>query len=342
MKILVTGGCGFIGSHTVVALINEGFEPIIVDDFSNSERFILERLEKITQKKLKLYEGDCCDIDFMDKIFSENTDIRGIIHFAAYKSVPESVANPLKYYTSNLTSLCNLLKVSQKYSVSNLIFSSSCTVYGVPDHMPVTEETPGKPANSPYGNTKKICEDIIKDYVAVNDYKTYVLRYFNPIGAHPSGEIGELPIGVPTNLVPFITQTAIGKREKLVIFGNDYATKDGTNIRDFIDVCDLANAHVKALRHLISIASKKHLDFFNIGTGNGCSVLEAVVAFEKATQVKLNYVFGQRRAGDVEAIYADVEKAEKMLGWKAETTLEQSLVNAWHWEKHLKELGLGN
>ncbi|MFQ3574878.1 MAG: UDP-glucose 4-epimerase GalE [Cytophagales bacterium] len=340
MKILVTGGCGFIGSHTVVALVEEGFEPILVDDFSNSERFILQRLEKITKRKLKLYEGDCCDIDFMEKIFSENRDMQGIIHFAAYKSVPESVANPLKYYVSNLTSLCNILKVSHQFSVTNLIFSSSCTVYGIPDQLPVTEETPTKPANSPYGNTKKICEDILKDFVAVNDLKTYILRYFNPIGAHPSGEIGELPIGVPGNLVPFITQTAIGKRDKLVIFGKDYATKDGTNIRDFIDVCDLALAHVKAVKHLISIQSPKHLDVFNIGTGNGCSVLEAVEAFEKANQLKLNYVFGERRAGDVEAIFANVEKAEKTLNWKSTTTLEKSMENAWRWEKHLKELEL--
>jgi UDP-glucose 4-epimerase len=336
MKILVTGGCGFIGSHTVISLIEEGFDPIIIDNFSNSERFIHQQLEKITNSKIVLHEGDCSNLNFLNQVFKNHPDLKGIIHFAAYKSVPESVIDPLKYYIANINSLCYVLLASHHHGVNNLIFSSSCTVYGIPDQLPVTEETPTKPANSPYGNTKKICEDIIFDFSAVNPYRAYILRYFNPIGAHPSGLIGELPIGVPGNLVPFITQTAIGKREKLVIFGKDYQTKDGTNIRDFIDICDLAHAHVIALKHLINSKKESHVDIFNIGTGQGHSVQEVVDTFEKVNQIKLKYEYGLRRPGDVEAIYANVDKAKKILGWKAKTSLEESLRNAWRWEKNLR------
>jgi UDP-glucose 4-epimerase len=334
-KILVTGGAGFIGSHTVVALHNAGYEAVIVDDFSNSEKFILDRLLQITGKSFKCYEADCADEVAMEKVFKEEKSFAGVIHFAAYKSVPESVADPLKYYSKNIGSLCVVLKLMKQYNVNNLIFSSSCTVYGQPDQYPVTEETPQKPANSPYGNTKKICEDILRDFVAVDDLKTIALRYFNPIGAHPSGLIGELPKGVPTNLIPFITQTAIGIRGQLTVFGDDYNTPDGTNVRDFIDVNDLAQAHVKAIEYLSSLQDAKLFDTLNVGTGNGVTVLQVVKAFEKVNDLKLNYKIGPRRSGDVEAIYATVDKAEQKLKWSCVVPLEDSLKHAWNWEKAL-------
>lgn len=335
MKILVTGGAGFIGSHTVVALHRAGIEPIIVDDFSNSEKFVIDRLNEITGKKLKIYEEDCADESAMEKLFQVEKNISGVIHFAAYKSVPESVINPLKYYSKNIGSLCVILKLMKKYEVENLIFSSSCTVYGQPDVYPVTEDTPQKPASSPYGNTKKICEDIIRDFVAVNNLKTIALRYFNPIGAHPSGLIGELPKGVPTNLVPFITQTAVGLRDELTIFGNDYNTPDGTNVRDFIDVNDLADAHVKSYEYLVKSTQSKLYDTLNVGTGNGVTVLQVVKAFEETNQLALNYKIGPRRDGDVEAIYANVDKAKNLLNWECKVALNDSLKNAWNWEKAL-------
>ncbi len=338
MKVLVTGGAGFIGSHTVVELSNAGFEPIIVDNFANSEKSVLEGIEKILHKRVNSYEADCTDSAAMDKIFSENKGIVGVIHFAAHKSVPESVNNPLKYYSDNISSLCVLLRLMKKHELNNLIFSSSCTVYGVPDILPVTEETPIKPANSPYGNTKKICEDIIKDFIQTNDFKALALRYFNPIGAHPSSLIGELPIGVPTNLVPFVTQTAAGVRSQLTIFGNDYDTTDGTNIRDFIDVVDLAVAHVRALQFLLNKSDNKLYDVFNLGTGTGASVLEVVKTFEAANHIQINYKIGPRRDGDVEQIYANVAKANTVLGWKTEVSLEESLRKAWNWEKRIRQI----
>lgn len=332
MKILVTGGAGFIGSHTVVALHKAGYEAVIVDDFSNSERFILDRLQRIIGKRPKAYEIDCADEASMEKLFQSEKDLAGVIHFAAYKSVPESVSDPLKYYSKNIGSLCVVLKLMKKYAVNHLIFSSSCTVYGQPDVYPVTEETPQKPATSPYGNTKKICEDILNDYVQVNDLKTIALRYFNPIGAHPSGLIGELPKGVPTNLVPFITQTAIGIRQQLTVFGNDYNTPDGSNVRDFIDVNDLADAHVKSIEYLAKVDQARLFDTLNVGTGNGVTVLQVVKAFEEVNDLQLNYQVGPRRSGDVEAIYATVDKAEQLLKWSCKVPLKDSLKYAWNWE----------
>ncbi|MCS6794424.1 MAG: UDP-glucose 4-epimerase GalE [Raineya sp.] len=335
MQILVTGGLGFIGSHTVVALAEQGFTPIIVDNLSNSEFFIKERIEQIIGKAVKFYETDCNDLQAMEKIFQENA-LQGIIHFAAYKAVGESVAEPLKYYENNLFSLINLLKLMQKYAVQKLVFSSSCTVYGQAEKLPVDESTPTLPAFSPYGNTKQIGEEILQDVVRSNaDLQIISLRYFNPIGAHPSALIGELPRGVPNNLVPYITQTAIGKRSILNVFGNDYPTPDGTCIRDFIHVCDLAEAHVKALEFLQQ-QNGSFIDFINIGTGKGNSVLEVIKTFEQVSGKKLPYQFVPRRSGDVTAIYADVSKAEKVLGWKAKRTLADALADAWRWEQTIR------
>lgn len=334
MKILVTGGAGFIGSHTVVELINAGYEPIIIDNFNNSEKTVLKGLKKILKRPVKYYEKDCNDAKALEQICKKE-NIEGIIHFAAYKAVGESVEKPLKYYENNIGSTLKVLEVMLKLGIKNLVFSSSCTVYGQPDQIPVTEDTPRKPAASPYGNTKTICEDILRDTItAGNPLKIIALRYFNPIGAHPSAQIGELPRGVPGNLVPFITQTAIGIRQKLTIFGNDYDTSDGTNVRDFIHVVDLAKAHVSALK-LLSNQQNNYYDVFNIGTGRGNTVLEIVKAFEKVNKVKLNYEIGPRRAGDVEKIYGSVEKSEKLMGWKTEKTLEDSVRDAWKWEKKI-------
>lgn len=333
-KILVTGGTGFIGSHTVVELHNAGYEPVIIDNFNNSNPSVLDGIKAITGKSFTFYEGDCNDKTIFKTIFSEHK-IEGIIHFAAYKAVGESVANPLKYYYNNLHSLVVLLESMLESKVNNLVFSSSCTVYGQPDKLPVTEDAPVKLAESPYGNTKQVSEEIIKDTCFANkDLRAISLRYFNPIGAHPSAKIGELPIGVPGNLVPFITQTAIGLREKLTVFGNDFNTPDGSCVRDYIHVVDLAKAHVKAIE-LIDKKETGHYDFFNIGTGNGSTVLEVVSTFERVANQKLNYTIGNRRAGDVEKVYAAVDKSTKELGWKTELSLETALEDAWRWQQQL-------
>jgi len=335
-KILVTGGAGFIGSHTVVELHNAGYEPVIIDNYNNSNPGVLEGIKAITGKSFTFYEGDCNDPTIFKTIFAEHK-IDGIIHFAAYKAVGESVANPLKYYYNNIHSLVNLLENMLATKVNNLVFSSSCTVYGQPDKLPVTEDAPVKLAESPYGNTKQVSEEIIKDTCFANkDLRAISLRYFNPIGAHPSAEIGELPLGVPSNLVPFITQTAIGLREKLTVFGNDFNTPDGSCVRDYIHVVDLAKAHVKAFE-LLDKKENGHYDFFNIGTGNGSSVLEVVNTFERISNQKLNYSIGSRRAGDVEKVYAAIDKSSKLLGWKTELSLEKALEDAWRWQKKINK-----
>ncbi|MFT4030973.1 MAG: UDP-glucose 4-epimerase GalE [Siphonobacter sp.] len=335
MNILVTGGAGFIGSHTVVELIGAGFEPIIIDNFSNSEESVLQRLESILGRSVKCYSADCNNLDLLTNIFKEE-NIQGIIHFAASKAVGESVEKPLLYYRNNISALVTLLEAMTATGVSNLVFSSSCTVYGQPEQVPVTEDTPVQPAASPYGNTKQVGEEIIRDTVASGaNLKALALRYFNPIGAHPSALIGELPRGVPANLVPYMTQTAAGLREKLMVFGKDYPTADGTCIRDFIHVVDLAKAHVKALELLIDQSASNYYDYFNIGTGQGTSVLKLITTFEKVTGIDLNYEFAPRRVGDVMEVYADVSKSTGKLGWKAKKTLEESLADAWRWQEAL-------
>ncbi|MCX2744559.1 UDP-glucose 4-epimerase GalE [Mangrovivirga sp. M17] len=338
-KILVTGGAGYIGSHTVVELINGGYEPVIIDDFSNSDPAVISQLEKITGKSVTFYALDCNNPDNLSKIFREHPEVTGVIHFAAFKAVGESVSEPLKYYKNNIGSLVTLLESMVKYNISNLVFSSSCTVYGQPDELPVKEESAKKQAESPYGNTKAVCEEILQDSFNANiPIRSMALRYFNPIGAHPSSLIGELPKGVPNNLVPFVTQTAAGWRKQLTIFGDDYDTKDGTCVRDYIHVVDLANAHVKALNYLEGIQNDKtHFEAVNIGTGNGNSVKEVVDTFEKVNNTSLNYKYGDRRPGDVEKVYADASTAEKVLGWKAEKSLEEALKDAWNWQKTLKK-----
>ena len=333
-KIIVTGGAGYIGSHTVVELFNTGYEPIVIDNFANAEKRTLEGIRQITGKQVKVYEGDCNDGSFLSKLFEQESSINGIIHFAAYKAVGESVRDPLKYYRNNIVSSLALLELMPGFGIKNFVFSSSCTVYGEPDKLPVTEATPKQPAESPYGNTKQICEEIIEDTVKSGALiKAIPLRYFNPIGAHPTAAIGELPLGVPNNLVPFVTQTAAGLREKLTVFGDDYNTPDGTCIRDYIHVVDLAKAHVKALKYLDKQPEDQFYDVFNIGTGKGNSVMEVIKTFERVNNLKLNYVIGPRRSGDVEQVYADVSKAENHLQWKAELDLEQSLRDAWRWQQ---------
>ncbi len=337
-NILVTGGAGYIGSHVVVRLHEEGYNPIILDNFSNSEKSVLNRLFTITGKTFTCYEGDVLDSILLNKIFSEN-HIEGIIHFAAKKAVGESVADPLKYYKNNVSGLVTVLEAMLESKVINLVFSSSCTVYGEPDKLPVTETSPKKPASSPYGNTKQIGEEILEDTVNSGAHlKTVALRYFNPIGAHPSSEIGELPLGVPNNLVPFITQTAAGIREKITVFGNDYNTTDGTCIRDYIHVMDLADAHVQCIKLLESSTESSLFDVINIGTGDGNTVLEVIKAFEETTGVKLNYELGPRRAGDVEKVYAQVDKSQKLLKWKTKCTLEDSMRDAWNWQKRISNI----
>jgi UDP-glucose 4-epimerase len=336
-KILVTGGAGYIGSHTVVELIEAGYEPVIIDNFSNSEESALEGISAIVGRSVTCHRIDCTDAAALRSVFEQEQDIAGIIHFAAYKAVGESVEQPLKYYHNNVGSLVALLQVMEEYKVYNLVFSSSCTVYGIPEKLPVTEQTPVQKANSPYGNTKKICEEILTDLAnsGNSNTKSIALRYFNPIGAHPSAKIGELPLGVPSNLVPFITQTAAGIREQLTIFGNDYDTPDGTNIRDYVHVVDLAKAHVVAVERMLQ-NKVQDIEFFNVGTGRGNTVLEAVQAFERATGVKLNYKIGPRRAGDVPKIYADVTKATEVLGFKTTSTLEEAMKSAWDWQLSLQ------
>ena len=334
-KILVTGGSGYIGSHTLLDLIGNGFEVISVDNNSRSNNKLLEGVEKISGKKIKNYKVDLCDFDDTHAIFAENDDIAGVIHFAAFKAVGESVEKPLLYYHNNLTSLINLLRCIEEYKIPYFVFSSSCTVYGNPDSIPVTEETPQKLAESPYGSTKQMGELIIQEFARKSTTQCILLRYFNPAGAHPSALIGELPLDKPQNLTPVITQVAIGKIPQLTVFGNDYQTRDGSCVRDFIHVCDLAHAHTLALKFLLDKKNKSACEVFNLGTGNGITVLEAIQAFEKVNDIKLNYIIGPRREGDVIAIYANKDKAEKELGWVPMFSLEQIMESAWKWEKQL-------
>lgn len=338
-QILVTGGTGYIGSHTVVELQEKGFDVVIVDDLSNSQIEVLDNIEKITGIRPAFEQFDLSERDLTDSFFQKYPNIDAIIHFAAFKAVGESVQKPLDYYRNNLGSLMNLLECMNKYKVPHMVFSSSCTVYGQPEVLPVTEQTPRKEAESPYGNTKAICEDIMRDYCKANQSVNCIaLRYFNPIGAHPTALIGELPVGVPNNLVPFITQTAAGLRDELSIFGDDYDTEDGTAIRDYINVVDLAKAHVVAIDRMLNGKSKANYEYFNVGTGSGYSVMQLVKAFIKVTGVELNYKVVGRRAGDIEKIWADTTYGNNELGWKAEKTLEETLASAWAWEKNVRGL----
>lgn len=331
-KILVTGGCGFIGSHTVVELIQNGYEPVIVDSLENSEEFIHGNLQELTKKTISFYKVNCLDFESLRKVFLKE-NFHGVIHFAAYKSVGESVNNPLKYYQNNIQSLVNILKLCDEFRIHDFVFSSSCTVYGNPPTVCVTEETPLGKSESAYSSTKQICELLIHDHCKSNRHiRTVMLRYFNPVGAHPSAMIGELPIGVPSNLVPYITQTAAGKRERLTIYGNDYPTPDGTCVRDYIHVSDIASAHVLALQKLNSMSSFPEV--YNLGTGKGNTVMQVVKTFESVTGKPLNYYIGPRRPGDVISIYADNTKAINFLGWKCKYTLEDCLRHSWEWEKN--------
>ena len=338
-QVLVTGGTGYIGSHTVVELQAVGFDVVIIDDLSNSSADVVDNIEKISGIRPAFEEFNLLDSVKLEAFFEKYSKIEAIIHFAAFKAVGESVAKPLAYYRNNLVSLMNILDCMSKYKIPNLVFSSSCTVYGQPDQLPVTEDTPKKDAESPYGNTKAIAEEVLRDVVKVTpDIKVIALRYFNPVGAHPSALIGELPSGVPNNLVPFITQTAAGIRQQLSVFGNDYNTPDGSCIRDYINVVDLAKAHVVAINRLLNNSNTDRYEYFNIGTGTGASVLEVVNTFEEATGVKVNYKIVDRRAGDIEKIYADTTRANTVLGWKAETSLYDTLLSAWNWEKKLRNI----
>lgn len=340
--ILVTGGTGFIGSHTTVELQEAGYDVVIVDNLSNSKIEVLDGIEKITGIRPAFEEVNLEDKEATERVFQKYPNIEGIIHFAASKAVGESVEKPLMYYRNNVVSLINLLEMMPKYNVKGIIFSSSCTVYGQPnqENLPVTEDAPHQKATSPYGNTKEINEQIIYDYIHSGAaIKSIVLRYFNPIGAHPTAHIGELPNGVPNNLIPFVTQTAMGIREQLTIFGNDYSTEDGTCIRDYIYVVDLAKAHVAAMARVLDKETDK-IEYFNIGTGSGNSTLEIVTTFEKATGVKVNWKFGPRREGDIEKIWGDCTKANTVLGWKADTPLEDVLASAWKWQQKLRDDGV--
>lgn len=335
-KILVTGGCGYIGVHTIVDLIQNGYEVVSIDNNVRSNPAILKGAEEITGQSIKNYAIDLCDLEATNIVFKENPDISGIIHFAAYKAVGESVEKPLMYFENNLTSLVNILKCATEFNVKHFVFSSSCTVYGSPDAIPVTEETPQKPAESPYGATKQMGEVIVTDTAKATDMQAILLRYFNPVGAHPSILIGEMPIGRPANLVPAITQTAIGKLPAMNVMGTDYATRDGSCVRDYIHVSDIAHAHTLALDFLEKGQSKKKTDIFNLGTGDGYTVLEVIHAFEKVSGVKLNYVLGPRRPGDVVAIYANNSKAKEELQWIPQYDLDQMMTSAWQWEVKLK------
>lgn len=335
--VLVSGGAGYIGSHTAVELVEAGYDVVIADNLSNSDLRAVEGVRQITGVDVPFVEVDCCDREALARDLFERYSFDSVIHFAAFKAVGESVQKPLEYYRNNLTSLMNIIELMRRYGRHNILFSSSCTVYGEPDQQPVTERTPRKPATSPYGNTKTMCEDILRDAVnAYGDIKGIALRYFNPIGAHPSALIGELPRGVPQNLVPYITQTAAGVRECLSVFGNDYPTPDGSNIRDYIDVVDLARAHVVAIARLIEEKNKDAYEIFNVGTGNGVSVLELVHRFEEANNLKLNYKIANRRAGDIIAIWADPTLANEELGWHATRNLDDTLRSAWAWEKRVR------
>lgn len=336
MKVLVTGGLGFIGSHTVVELQNQGFDVVIVDDLSNSSLTVLDGISKITGKIPAFEKMDLREKDKVQDFFKRHTDISGVIHFAASKAVGESVENPLLYYENNICSLVYLLQELQKKEQANFIFSSSCTVYGQAEKMPITEDAPVQQAMSPYGNTKQIGEEIVSDVTKVSGVNAILLRYFNPIGAHPSAEIGELPIGVPQNLVPFITQTGIGLRKELSVFGNDYPTPDGTCIRDYIHVVDLAKAHVVALQRLTQKRNAAKVETFNVGTGTGSSVLEVIQTFEKVSGHKLPYKIVGRREGDITEAYANTDKANTVLGWKSISTLDEALASAWKWEQKIR------
>ena len=340
--ILVTGGTGFIGSHTTVELQEAGYDVVIVDNLSNSKIEVIDGIEQITGKRPAFEQVDCCDLTALEGVFSKYPGIEGIIHFAASKAVGESVEKPLLYYRNNINSLINLLELMPKYDVKGIIFSSSCTVYGQPseENLPVTEEAPIQKALSPYGNTKQINEEIIQDYIHSGaKIKSVILRSFNPIGAHPTALIGELPLGVPMNLIPFVTQTAIGIRKELKVFGNDYNTPDGTCIRDYIYVVDLAKAHVAAMTRVLEKETDP-VEIFNIGTGRGLSTLEVVEGFEKATGVKLNWTFAPRREGDIEKVWGNVDKANTVLGWKADTPIEDVLASAWKWQVRLRDEGV--
>ena len=340
-KILVTGGTGYIGSHTVVELQNSGYEVVIVDNLSNSNASVVDSIEQVSGIRPAFEMVDCLDYNAMNAVFDKHPGIKAIIHFAASKAVGESVQKPLLYYRNNLVSLINILELMPKHKVDGIVFSSSCTVYGQPDVLPVTEAAPIKKAESPYGNTKQINEEIIHDTVASGSpISAILLRYFNPIGAHPTALLGELPNGVPQNLVPFLTQTAIGIREQLSVFGDDYNTPDGSCIRDFINVVDLAKAHVIAIARILESKQAEPVEVFNIGTGVGLSVLELINGFEKATGVKLNYKIVGRRAGDIEKVWANPDKANNVLGWTAKETIEDTLLSAWKWQLKLRELGI--
>ena len=335
--VIVTGGTGYIGSHTCVELINNGYEVVILDNLTNSEESVLDSIEEITGKRPRFFKVDIDNAEQLKLVFNEiGEKAESVIHFAAKKAVGESVQQPLEYYRNNLNSLINILIEMDTFNISNLVFSSSCTVYGQPDVCPVTEETPRKEAESPYGNTKSVGEDIIRDTAKVQNLNAISLRYFNPIGAHSSAKIGELPVGIPNNLVPYVAQTAAGIRKELTIFGNDYETKDGTCIRDYVHVVDLAKAHLQALRKLEAETSTNNYDVFNIGTGKGSSVLEVVNAFEAATGIPIKYKLGPRRGGDITAVFADTSKANEELNWKSELGLEESLKSSWNWEQNYR------
>lgn len=337
-KILVTGGTGYIGSHTVVELQQAGYEVVIIDNLSNSEIGVLDGIEGITGVRPTFVQGDVTDRQTVKTLFETHPGIKGIINFAASKAVGESVEKPLLYYRNNLDSLMNLLELMPQFGVKGIVFSSSCTVYGEPDVNPIDETAPIKPATSPYGNTKQISEEIIRDYIASGaPIKSVILRYFNPVGAHPSALIGELPLGVPNNLVPYLTQTAAGIRKELTVFGDDYDTPDGSCIRDFIDVVDLAKAHVTAMRRMLGENDTDPVEIFNLGTGRGLSVLELVDSFERATGVKVPHKIGPRRAGDIEKIWAIPDKANKVLGWTAQVPVDETMRNAWAWQCRLAE-----
>lgn len=340
-KILVTGGTGYIGSHTVVELQNSGYEVVIIDNLSNSSADVVDNIEKVSGVRPLFEELDCLDYEGLNTVFAKHKGIKAIIHFAASKAVGESVQKPLLYYRNNLLSLINILELMPKHGVEGIVFSSSCTVYGQPDELPVTEKAPIKKAESPYGNTKQVNEEIICDTIkSGSPISAILLRYFNPIGAHPTALLGELPNGVPQNLIPFLTQTAIGIREKLSVFGNDYNTPDGSCIRDFINVVDLAKAHVTAIERILDKKQKQAVETFNIGTGRGLSVLELINLFEKSTGVKLNYEIVGRRAGDIEKVWANPDYANNELGWKAEISIEETLKSAWAWQLKLRERGI--
>ena len=336
-KILVTGGAGYIGSHTVVDLIQNGYEIISADNFSRSNPYILDGIEKITGKKIKNYNIDLCHVEDTKSMFKENPDIVGVIHFAAFKAVGESVENPLLYFNNNLKSLLNILQCCEAFSIKHFVFSSSCTVYGEPDESPVTEETAIKQAASPYGSTKQIGEMIVEKCSGTNKLQSILLRYFNPVGAHPSNEIGEMPIGKPANLVPSITQTAIGKIPLMEVFGSDYPTKDGSCIRDYIHVSDIAHAHTLALDYLLENKNQKNCEIFNLGSGDGYTVLEVINTFEKVSGKKLNYQLSKRRPGDIIAIFADNKKAKSILKWQPQYSLEEMMSTAWNWELSLNK-----